>query len=164
MSVLSSNSTSIFHKGCLLQGRSSLYSSRLLKADSTHVQLEAPSFSSFPFHDFCHSAYWSLHCNPLQDLYWVELLHMEIPVVITGNGVAVYNFFYVLVTFFPCFINIFPLFTLQGFSCFTKNSDLQGFPCIDYNFFMFQLQGFPCVIKFPCCCFSKNREIPVIKP
>ena len=106
MSVLSSNSTSIFHKGCLLQGRSSLYSSRLLKADSTHVQLEAPSFSSFPFHDFCHSAYWSLHCNPLQDLYWVELLHMEIPVVITGNGVAVYNFFYVLVTFFPCFINI----------------------------------------------------------
>ena len=61
MSVLSSNSTSIFQKGCLLQERSSLYSSRLLKADSTHVQLETRSFSSFPFHDFCHSAYWSLY-------------------------------------------------------------------------------------------------------
>ena len=151
MSVLSSNSTSIFHKGCLLQGRSSLYSSRLLKADSTHVQLEAPSFSSFPFHDFCHSAYWSLHCNPLQDLYWVELLHMEIPVVITGNGVAVYNFFYVLVTFFPCFITIFSLFNLQVFPYFTKIQIFRVFPVLVTTLLCFNYRALPALTTpFPC--------------
>ena len=31
----------------------------------------------------------SSHCNHLQDFYRVELLHREIPVVITGNGFAV---------------------------------------------------------------------------
>ena len=30
-----------------------------------------------------------MHCNPLQGNYRVELLHREIPVVITGNGFAV---------------------------------------------------------------------------
>ena len=49
---------------------------------------------------------WHLHCNPLQGHYRVELLHREIPVVITGIGFAEYNFFSVLVTFFPCFINV----------------------------------------------------------
>ena len=33
-----------------------------------------------------------LHCNPLQGHYRVELLHREIPVVITGNGFAVCDF------------------------------------------------------------------------
>ena len=47
-----------------------------------------------------------------------------------------------MVTFFPYLINIFSLFSLQGFPCFPKNSDLKGFPCIDYNFLKFQLQGF----------------------
>ena len=65
-------------------------------------------------------------------------------VSITGFSLLQYQLFSVLVTFFPCFINIFFLFTLHGFPCFTKNSDLQGFPCIGKNFFMFQLQGFPC--------------------
>ena len=55
-----------------------------------------------------------------------------------------YQLLSVLVKFFPCFINIFFLFTLHAFPCFTKNSDLQRFPCIGKNFFMFQLQGFPC--------------------
>ena len=33
-----------------------------------------------------------LHCNPLQGNYRVELLHREIPVVITGNEFTEYNF------------------------------------------------------------------------
>ena len=33
------------------------------------------------------------HCNPLQDFYRVELLHREIPVVITGNGFAAKKLF-----------------------------------------------------------------------
>ena len=32
-----------------------------------------------------------VHCNPLQGNYRVELVHREIPVVITGNGFAAYN-------------------------------------------------------------------------
>jgi hypothetical protein len=42
-----------------------------------------------------------LHWNPLQDIYRVELLHREIPVVITGNGLAVYNFFLFWLHSFP---------------------------------------------------------------
>ena len=33
----------------------------------------------------------SLHCKPLQGNYRVELVHREIPVVITGNEFAVYD-------------------------------------------------------------------------
>ena len=33
------------------------------------------------------------HCNHLQGNYGVELLHREIPVVITGNEFTEYNFF-----------------------------------------------------------------------
>ena len=32
-----------------------------------------------------------LHCNPLQGNYRVELLHRELPVVITGNEFTKYN-------------------------------------------------------------------------
>ena len=39
---------------------------------------------------FIESVVSSTHCNPLQANYRVELLHREIPVVITGNGFAVY--------------------------------------------------------------------------
>ena len=35
-----------------------------------------------------------VHGNPLQGNYRVELLHREIPVFITGNGFAVYNFLF----------------------------------------------------------------------
>ena len=108
-------------------------------------------------------------------------------VSITGFSLLQYQLFSVLVTFFPCFINIFFLFTLHGFTCFTKNSDLQGFPCIGKNFFIFQFQGFPCfnntfflfwihyfpvlLIFFPCliyrvfCVFLKfqtYRDFPVL--
>ena len=47
-------------------------------------------------------------CTTLQSLtgkYRVELLHREIPVVITGNEFTEYNFLFWL-HFFPCFINI----------------------------------------------------------
>ena len=46
------------------------------------------------------------HCNPLQRNYRLELLHREIPVVITGNEVAEYNFLLFWLHFFPCFSNI----------------------------------------------------------
>ena len=48
----------------------------------------------------------ALHCNPLQGNYRVELLHREIPVVITGNEVAKYIFLMFWLHFFPCFNNI----------------------------------------------------------
>ena len=47
-----------------------------------------------------------LHCNPLQGNYRVELLHREIPVVITGNEFTKYNVLLFWLHFFPCFINI----------------------------------------------------------
>ena len=47
-----------------------------------------------------------LHCNPLQGNYRVELLHWEIPVVITGNEFTEYNFLLFWLHFFPCFKNI----------------------------------------------------------
>ena len=47
-----------------------------------------------------------LHCNPLQGNYRVELLHREIPVVITGNEFTEYNFLMFWLHFFPCFNNI----------------------------------------------------------
>ena len=46
------------------------------------------------------------HCNPLQGNYRVELLHREIPVVITGNEFTEHNFLMFWLHFFPCFINI----------------------------------------------------------
>jgi hypothetical protein len=47
-----------------------------------------------------------VHCNPLQGNYMEELLHREIPVLITGNKFKEYNFLLVWLHFFPCFINI----------------------------------------------------------
>ena len=44
-----------------------------------------------------------LHCNPLQGNYRVELLHREIPVIITGNEFAEYNFLLFWLHFFPLF-------------------------------------------------------------
>ena len=46
------------------------------------------------------------HCTPLQDLYRVELLHREIPVVITGNGFAVYTFFLFWLHSFPVLLTL----------------------------------------------------------
>ena len=47
-----------------------------------------------------------LHCNTLQRNYRVELLHREIPVVITGNEFTEYNFPLFWLHFFHCTINI----------------------------------------------------------
>ena len=47
-----------------------------------------------------------VHCNPLQGNYRVELLHREIPSVITGNGFAEYNFLLFWLHSSPCFNNI----------------------------------------------------------
>ena len=41
------------------------------------------------------------HCNPLQGIYRVELLHREIPVIITGNEFAEYNFLLFWLHAFP---------------------------------------------------------------
>ena len=49
---------------------------------------------------------YSVHCNPLQGNYRVELLHREIPVVITGNKFTEYSFLLFWLHFFPCFNNI----------------------------------------------------------
>ena len=46
------------------------------------------------------------HCNPLQGNYRVELLHRDIPVVITWNEFTEYNFLLYWLHFFPCFNNI----------------------------------------------------------
>ena len=46
------------------------------------------------------------HCNPLQGNYRVELVHREIPVVITGNEFTEYSFLLFWLHFFPCFNNI----------------------------------------------------------
>ena len=46
------------------------------------------------------------HCNPLQGNYKVELLHWEIPAVITGNEFTEYNFLLFCLHFFPCFNDI----------------------------------------------------------
>ena len=51
-------------------------------------------------------AYLIIHCNPLQGNYRVELLHREIPVVITGNEFTEYSFLLFWLHFFPCFNNI----------------------------------------------------------
>ena len=50
--------------------------------------------------------WYSMHCNPLQGNYRVELLHREIPVVITGHEFTEYNFLLFWLHFFPYFINI----------------------------------------------------------
>ena len=42
-----------------------------------------------------------IHCNPLQGNYRVELLHREIPVIITGNDIAGYNFLQFWLHIFP---------------------------------------------------------------
>ena len=47
-----------------------------------------------------------IHCNPLQGNYRVELVHREIPVVITGNEYTEYSFLLFWLHFFPCFNNI----------------------------------------------------------
>ena len=47
-----------------------------------------------------------IHCNPLQGNYRVELLHREIPVIITGNEFTEYSFLLFWLHFFPCFNNI----------------------------------------------------------
>ena len=47
-----------------------------------------------------------LHCNPLQGNYRVELLHREIPVVITGNEFTEYNFLVFWLHFFPCLLTL----------------------------------------------------------
>ena len=47
-----------------------------------------------------------LHCKPLQGNYRVELVHREIPVVITGNEFTEYSFLLFWLHFFPCFNNI----------------------------------------------------------
>ena len=47
-----------------------------------------------------------MHCNPLQGNYRVELLHREIPVIITGNEFAEYNILLFRLHIFPCFNNI----------------------------------------------------------
>ena len=47
-----------------------------------------------------------IHCNPLQENYRVELLHREIPLVITGNEFTEYNFLLFWLHFFPFFIEI----------------------------------------------------------
>ena len=47
-----------------------------------------------------------VHCNPLQGNYRVELVHREIPVVITGNEFTEYSFLLFWLHFFPCFNNI----------------------------------------------------------
>ena len=57
-------------------------------------------------YDFLGQRKNSKHCNPLQGNYWVELLHREIPVVITGNEFAEYIFLLFWLHFFPCFNNI----------------------------------------------------------
>ena len=52
----------------------------------------------FPLHE--------QHCKPLQGNYRVELVHREIPVVITGNEFTEYSFLLFWLHFFPCFNNI----------------------------------------------------------
>ena len=47
-----------------------------------------------------------MHCKPLQGNYRVELVHREIPVVITGNEFTEYSFLLFWLHFFPCFNNI----------------------------------------------------------
>ena len=47
-----------------------------------------------------------IHCKPLQGNYRVELVHREIPVVITGNEFTEYSFLLFWLHFFPCFNNI----------------------------------------------------------
>ena len=48
----------------------------------------------------------TVHCKPLQGNYRVELVHREIPVVITGNEFTEYSFLLFWLHFFPCFNNI----------------------------------------------------------
>ena len=54
----------------------------------------------------CSHLVCGIHCNPLQGNYRVELLHREIPVIITGNEFTEYNFLLFWLHFFPCFINV----------------------------------------------------------
>ena len=81
----------------------------------------------------------NLHCNPLQGNYRVELLHREIPQVITGNEFTKYSFLLFWLHFFPCFDNIEIValdpvictgncqFILQGLkSCAIFTGSLQG--------------------------------------
>ena len=68
------------------------------------------------FRVFSFSYCISSHCNPLQGNYGVELLHREIPVVITRNEFPEYNFLLVWLHFFPCFKNI-EIFALVPVMC-----------------------------------------------
>ena len=61
-----------------------------------------------------------LHCNPLQGHYRVEVVHSEIPVVITGNGFAEYNFFLFWLHYFPVLWTLFPFFIYRVFPIFPK--------------------------------------------
>ena len=103
-----------------------------------------------------------------------------------------YRIFPALVTTFPCFGYIFSLLDLRGFLFFLKFQTYRDFPvlatiflCFKYRIFpalttsffcfgyiiflfyehfsLFYWQGFPCFSKILCCCFSKSREIPVIR-
>ena len=60
------------------------------KTRSTKVQLRLLFKVTSPLQGNVDSGL--MHCNPLQGHYRVELLHSEIPVVITGNGFAVWKF------------------------------------------------------------------------
>ena len=63
-----------------------------------------------------------------------------------------YNFFSVLVTFFPCFINIFSFFNLQGFpAVLPKIQIYRDFPVLVTTFLCFNYGAFPALITpFPC--------------
>ena len=74
----------------------------------------------------------AVHCNPLQGNYRVELLHREIPVIITENEFPGYNFLLFWLHVFPCFDNI-EIIALVPVMC-TGNSQviLQGLKgCFD---------------------------------
>jgi hypothetical protein len=110
------------------------FSAKSSKAGSFSYQFNNIQSTSSPILKF--RLYLAHLLSPSQPLcYRVHScsVNRDFPVLVTIFCVSI------LVTFFPCFNNIFSLFNLQGFPCFTKNSALQGYPCIGYNFFTFQL-------------------------
>ena len=60
--------------------------------------------------------------------------------------------FSVLVTFFPCFINIFSLLNLYGFLCFTKNQIYMEFPALATTLLCFNYRDLP-ALTTPFLCF-----------